>query len=49
MNSPYIEKEIDGDKKLNLEKLNGRVVLMNSLYQNFLKSKSQDKYFKEIN
>ena len=42
-------EEIDGDKKLNLEKLNGRVVLMNSLYQNFLKSKSQDKYFKEIN
>lgn len=38
-------KEIDPFKKLNLEKINGRVVLMNSLYQNFNKSKIKSKYY----
>ena len=41
--------EIDDNKKINLNKINGRIVLMNSLYQNFLTSKAKDKYFKKIN
>ena len=39
-------KEIDPSKKLSLDSINGRVVLMNSLYQNYSKFKPKDKYFK---
>ncbi len=41
-------QEIDPQKKLNLRTINGRIVLMNSLYQNFNKKPSKDKFFKKI-
>ena len=39
-------EEIDPSKKLSLDSINGRVVLMNSLYQNYSKFRPKDKYFK---
>ena len=41
--------EIDDDKKIDLNRINGRIILMNSLYQNFLTSEAKDKFFKKIN
>lgn len=41
--------EIDPKKKLDLRGINGRVILMNSLYQNFIKKNSTDKFFKKKN
>ena len=40
--------EIDPNKKLNLKNINGRIVLMNSLYQDFTKKKSRSKFFKYL-
>ena len=40
-------EEIDPFKKLDLNNINGRVVLMNSLYQNFNLSPPKDQYFKK--
>lgn len=40
-------EEIDPQKKIDLSKINGRVVLMNSLYQNFNESLPKDQFFKK--
>lgn len=41
-------EEIDPNIKLNLKEANGRIVLMNSLYQDFTKKKSESKFFKKL-
>ena len=41
-------EEIDPKKKLNLNEANGRIVLMNTLYQDFTKKKSKSKFFKDF-
>ena len=40
--------EIDPNMKLNLSKANGRIVLMNSLYQDFTIKKSRSKFFRNL-
>ena len=39
-------KEIDPNKKLNTKKMNGRIILMNNLYQDFTKKKDKSKFYK---
>lgn len=39
-------EEIDPDQKLNLKKPSGRIILMNSLYQDFSQKKNKSKFFK---